>query len=131
VEPSGEWEVKWAGVEPCETMGPSHSQAHEPKQPETKEQWATRIPKAKPITIKAKTQPNDPKPKMVWQPRVNGSQKIKNSADRWYGVNHSKPKLIECRSTVAIPNRNSRRPPALFRHHRRHPAHRRGYSRAR
>ena len=24
-KPSGEWEVKWAGVVPCETMGPSHS----------------------------------------------------------------------------------------------------------
>jgi hypothetical protein len=77
-------------------------------------------PNEKPITIKAKTQPNDPKPKMVWQPRVNGSQKIKNRADAGTASTTANQVMIECRSTAAIPNRNSRRPPALFWHHRQH-----------
>ena len=83
--PSGVWEVRWAGLEPCETMGPSHSQAHEPMQPVNRANNGSYIPngkpKAQPVTVKAKTQPNDSKPKMVWQPRVNGSQIIKSRAD--------------------------------------------------
>jgi hypothetical protein len=77
---NGAWEVNWARVELSEDKGPIHSQAHVTKQTKPTINNGTRIQFAKPITAKTKTQINDLKPKMVWQPRVNGLQKIQNSA---------------------------------------------------
>ena len=78
--PSGEWDVQWAGVE---NMGPSHSQVHVPPLTnETNGPLLSKVtPNENPFNSKAKTQSNNPKHKMVWQPQVNGSQKIKSSVE--------------------------------------------------
>uniref|UniRef100_A0A2N9FU80 Reverse transcriptase domain-containing protein n=1 Tax=Fagus sylvatica TaxID=28930 RepID=A0A2N9FU80_FAGSY len=109
--PNGVWEVRWAGVEPCETMGPSHSQAHESIQPANRATNGSYItngkPKAQPVTVKAKTQPNDLKPKMVWQPRVNGSQIIKRGAEAGtasttVNLSHDRVSIQSCDSDSQI-----------------------------
>ena len=81
--PSGGWDVQWAGVVPSENAGPSQPQTHVTKPFVTKATNRPLLtkPNENSFNSKAKTQPNNPKPKMVWQPRVNGSQKIKNSAE--------------------------------------------------
>ena len=75
--------MQWAGVVPSENAGPSQPQTHVTKPFVTKATNRPLLtkPNENSFNSKAKTQPNNPKPKMVWQPRVNGSQKIKNSAE--------------------------------------------------
>uniref|UniRef100_A0A2N9EFL4 Reverse transcriptase domain-containing protein n=1 Tax=Fagus sylvatica TaxID=28930 RepID=A0A2N9EFL4_FAGSY len=72
--PSGGWDVQWAGVVPSENAGPSQPQTHVTKPFVTKATNGPLLtkPNENSFNSKTKTQPNNPKPKMVWQPRVNG-----------------------------------------------------------
>jgi hypothetical protein len=74
--PQGEWVVKWAGVVNCEATGPNSQQNHGSKQPVTNlangPHATTTRPNARTNTVRPTIQPN-PKPRMVWKPRVNGS----------------------------------------------------------
>ena len=79
----GGWEVKWAGVLPCEDKGPTPHQAHninKPKViigngPQTNQVNNPIRPNVKPMA-----QPIAPMPNLVWKPQVCGSQNIQKLA---------------------------------------------------
>jgi hypothetical protein len=83
IGPGGGWEVKWAGVLPCEDKGLAPPQAHNIKQPEISLKngpHLNQVPNtARPITSKPNAQPTAPKPKMVWKPRVSGFRSMQKS----------------------------------------------------
>jgi hypothetical protein len=83
IGPRGEWMVKWAGVVNGEATGHNPQQSHGDKQPVTHLANGPQVTtRPTPITndFRPTTQPN-PKPRMVWRPRVNGSNPFQKLAE--------------------------------------------------
>jgi hypothetical protein len=100
--PRGEWVVQWAGVVNCEATGPNPQQNHGTMQPVTNlangPHATTTRPNDNTKPVRPTTQSN-PKPRMVWKPRVNGSngstsfQKLAEDATGQTTANHDDDRL--------------------------------------